>query len=101
VLQWSRSDTRADGDPMCSWRRGRAAVRACIIKKESPEYRELVSAAMKQLSPRHRAVIGRAFYLRWTTDQLAADLQITEAIVKSELHYALHALLHTLRQMTE
>jgi RNA polymerase sigma-70 factor, ECF subfamily len=56
---------------------------------------------MKQLSPRHRAVIGRAFYLRWTTDQLAADLQITEAIVKSELHYALHALLHTLRQMTE
>jgi RNA polymerase sigma-70 factor (ECF subfamily) len=54
--------------------------------------RMLLSGAMAQLSPEHRAVIRRAYYLGWTTAQIAADLDIAEGTVKSRLHYAVRAL---------
>ena len=39
-----------------------------------------------------RAVVRRAYYLRWTTTQIADDLCIEECTVKSRLHFALRAL---------
>jgi DNA-directed RNA polymerase specialized sigma24 family protein len=54
--------------------------------------RELVNEAWKQLHPSHREVIRKAYYLGWTTGQIAADLNVTEPCVKSQLHYALHTL---------
>ena len=59
---------------------------------EGPLDRQLISDAMRQLSPGHRAVIERAHYLGWTTGRIADDLKITEAVVKCTLHDALHAL---------
>ena len=60
--------------------------------------RLLISEAMAQLSTEHRAVVRRAYYLRWTTAQIAADLGIAEGTVKSTLHYALRALRLTLQE---
>jgi RNA polymerase sigma-70 factor (ECF subfamily) len=54
--------------------------------------RELVTEAWKQLHPSHREVLRKAFHLGWTTGQIAADLNVTERWVKSQLHYALHTL---------
>jgi RNA polymerase sigma-70 factor (ECF subfamily) len=51
-----------------------------------------VSEAFNQLRPSHREVIRKAYYLGWTTGQIAADLNVTEAVVKSRLHYGLHTL---------
>jgi RNA polymerase sigma-70 factor, ECF subfamily len=51
-----------------------------------------VSDAFRQLDPSHREVIRKAHYLGWTTGQIAADLNVTEPVAKSRLHYALHAL---------
>jgi DNA-directed RNA polymerase specialized sigma24 family protein len=53
-----------------------------------PELRE----AWNQLQPWHRELIRKAHYLGWTTRQIAADLNVTEHLVKSELHYALHSI---------
>jgi RNA polymerase sigma-70 factor, ECF subfamily len=61
--------------------------------------RLLISEAMAQLSTKHRAVVQRSYYLRWTTAQIAADLGIAEGTVKSTLHYALRALRLTLQEM--
>jgi RNA polymerase sigma-70 factor (ECF subfamily) len=61
--------------------------------------RLLLSGALAQLSPTHRAVIRRAYYLGWTTAQIAADLDIAEGTVKSRLHYAVRALRLTLQEM--
>jgi DNA-directed RNA polymerase specialized sigma24 family protein len=54
--------------------------------------RMLVSAAFNQLQPLHREVIRRAYCLGWTTNQIAADLNITESASKSLLHCAFHTL---------
>jgi RNA polymerase sigma-70 factor (ECF subfamily) len=54
--------------------------------------RQLIGDALAQLSPQHRAVIVRSYYLEWTTVQIADDLLIAEGTVKSRLHYALRAL---------
>ncbi len=54
--------------------------------------RMLLSGALAQLSPDHRAVISRSYYQGWTTAQIAADLDIAEGTVKSRLHYAVRAL---------
>ena len=54
--------------------------------------RVLVNEALNQLHPSHREVIRKAYYLGWTTGQIAADLNVTEPLVKSQLHYALHTL---------
>jgi RNA polymerase sigma-70 factor (ECF subfamily) len=61
--------------------------------------RLLLSGALSQLSPDHRAVIRRSYYLGWTTAQIAADLDIAEGTVKSRLHYAVRALRLTLQEM--
>lgn len=61
--------------------------------------RLLISDAMTQLSPEHRAVIRRSYYLGWSTAQIAADLDIAEGTVKSRLHYAVRALRLTLQEM--
>ena len=54
--------------------------------------RVLVNAAFNRLQPLHRAVIRQAYCLGWTTDQIAADLNITESASKSLLHCAFHTL---------
>jgi len=51
-----------------------------------------ITDALGQLSAEHRALIGRSYYLGWTTAQIADDLQIAEWFVKSRLHAALRAL---------
>jgi RNA polymerase sigma-70 factor, ECF subfamily len=61
--------------------------------------RLLIADALTQLSPEHRAVVRRSYYLGWTIAQIADDLQIPEGTVKSRLHYALHALRLTLQEM--
>lgn len=61
--------------------------------------RLLISDALAQLSPEHRAVIRRSYFLGWTTAQIAEDLQIPEGTVKSRLHYAVRALRLTLQEM--
>jgi RNA polymerase sigma-70 factor (ECF subfamily) len=48
------------------------------------------------LHPSHREVIHKAYYLQWTTGQIAADLNVTEAVVKCLLHHGLRALRRTL-----
>jgi RNA polymerase sigma-70 factor, ECF subfamily len=61
--------------------------------------RMLVGEALAQLSPDHRAVIRRSYYLGWTTTQIADDLGIAEGTVKSRLHYAMRALRVALQEM--
>lgn len=61
--------------------------------------RLLIGDAMAQLTPEHRAVIRRSYYLGWSTAQIATDLQIAEGTVKSRLHYAVRALRLTLCEM--
>jgi RNA polymerase sigma-70 factor, ECF subfamily len=61
--------------------------------------RMLVGDAMAQLSAEHRAVIRRSYYGGWTTEQIAADLEIPEASVKLRLHDALRALRQILQEM--
>jgi RNA polymerase sigma-70 factor, ECF subfamily len=61
--------------------------------------RLLIADALTHLSPEHRAVVRRSYYLGWTIAQIAADLQIAEGTVKSRLHYALHTLRIALQEM--
>jgi RNA polymerase sigma-70 factor (ECF subfamily) len=61
--------------------------------------RMLLSEALAQLSPEHRAVVQRSYYLGWTTAQIADNLDIAEGTVKSRLHYAVRALRLTLQEM--
>ncbi|MHA3020879.1 sigma factor-like helix-turn-helix DNA-binding protein [Mycobacterium sp. BMJ-28] len=51
--------------------------------------RDAVLTALKSLQPTHRHLIRRAYYEGSTTHQLAAELNIPEVVVKSELHCAL------------
>jgi RNA polymerase sigma-70 factor (ECF subfamily) len=59
---------------------------------DGPLERSLINHALAQLSPQHRAMIWRAYYLGWTTGRIAGDLRIPESTVKCGLHDALHAL---------
>jgi RNA polymerase sigma-70 factor, ECF subfamily len=61
--------------------------------------RLLIGDALAQLSPDHRAVFRRSYYLGWTTTQIADDLSIAEGTVKSRLHYAVRAMRLTLQEM--
>jgi len=54
--------------------------------------RELVSAALQQLSPAHQAVLVQAFYHGGTLATVARELGIPAGTARSRLHYALHAL---------
>lgn len=62
------------------------------------QLRTLVTDAMEQLPLEQRVVIYRSYYQRWTTAEIANDLKITEAAVKSRLHDGLHAFRLTLRR---
>lgn len=59
-----------------------------------------VGQAFTRLHPSHRDVIHKAYYLRWTIGQIAADLNVTEPVAKCLLHYALRILRHTLNDPT-
>jgi Sigma-70, region 4 len=61
--------------------------------------RQLIGDALAQLSAEHRAVIRRSYYEARTTAQIADDLRIAEATVKSKLHYALRALRRAVQEM--
>jgi RNA polymerase sigma-70 factor (ECF subfamily) len=63
-----------------------------VDEAEKPFDRLLVSEALKQLQPSHREVIRKAYYLGWTTCQIAADLNVTEPVAMSRLHYAVRTL---------
>jgi RNA polymerase sigma-70 factor, ECF subfamily len=60
--------------------------------------RELVSAAMRQLSPAHRKVLVEAFYNGGSLLAVAQDLGIPHGTVRSRLHYALRALRQQLHE---
>ena len=61
--------------------------------------RSLIGYALARLSPQHRAVIRRSYYLGWTTARIADDLRIADDTVKSRLHHAIRALRLTLQEM--
>ncbi|WP_166908179.1 sigma factor-like helix-turn-helix DNA-binding protein [Mycobacterium sp. DL440] len=56
---------------------------------------------MKQMSPSHRAVIREAYFRGRTTGQIATEWNVSDAVVKDELHTALSALHLTLSALTE
>jgi RNA polymerase sigma-70 factor, ECF subfamily len=60
--------------------------------------RVLIADALAHLSPEHRAVVWRSYYLGWTTKQIADDLGIPDGTVKSRLHNALRALRLTMQK---
>jgi RNA polymerase sigma-70 factor (ECF subfamily) len=61
--------------------------------------RSLIGDALSRLSPEHRAVVRRSYYLGWTTARIADDLHITDDTVKSRLHHAMRALRLTVQEM--
>jgi RNA polymerase sigma-70 factor, ECF subfamily len=61
--------------------------------------RSLIGDALARLSPQHRAVVWRSYYLGWTTARIAEDLHIADDTVKSRLHHAMRALRLTLQEM--
>lgn len=69
------------------------------LSTSPPADRAMVAVALAQLSAEHRALLRRAYYDRWNTGQIAADLDIAEGSVKTQLHYALRALKRTLQDM--
>ncbi len=52
----------------------------------------LVADVLAQLTPEHRAVIVRSYYMGQSVAELAAALDLPEGTVKSRLHYGLRAL---------
>lgn len=54
--------------------------------------RQLVTGALRHLSPAHRAVLVETFYRGGTTATVARQLGIPHGTARSRLHYALHAL---------
>ena len=54
--------------------------------------RELVSAALRHLSPAHRTVLVETFYHGGSLATVARQLGIPHGTARSRLHYALHAL---------
>lgn len=54
--------------------------------------RQLVTAALRHLSPAHRAVLVETFYRGGTTAAVARQLGIPHGTARSRLHYALDAL---------
>lgn len=52
----------------------------------------LVADVLTQLTPEHRTVIVRAYYMGQSVAELAALLGVPEGTVRSRLHYGLRAL---------
>lgn len=81
-------------DDRARWRSASATTPAGLAAS-----RARVAAALAHLSAEHRALLRRAVYDGWSTDQIAVDLEIAENTVKAQLHYALRTLQQTLRAM--
>jgi RNA polymerase sigma-70 factor, ECF subfamily len=90
------------------WRAGRG--RREVLTAELPEIATadksdqvlqawLVSDALDQLSPDHRAVVVECFYRGASVAEAAVRLGIPEGTVKSRTHYALRALRLALQEM--
>jgi RNA polymerase sigma-70 factor (ECF subfamily) len=60
--------------------------------------RQLVSAALQQLSPAHQSVLVETFYRGGTMATVARELGIPHGTARSRLHYALDALRQHLRE---
>ncbi len=60
--------------------------------------RQLVSAALRQLSPAHRIMLVETFYHGGTPATVARRLGIPHGTARSRLYYALHALREQLRE---
>jgi len=60
--------------------------------------RQLVSAALRHLSPAHQAVLVETFYRGGTVAAVARELGIPHGTARSRLHYALDALRKQLQQ---
>ncbi|MDT5018952.1 MAG: polymerase sigma-70 factor, subfamily [Mycobacterium sp.] len=52
----------------------------------------LMRQALANLSSRHRAVIYRAYFLKRTTAQIAAEFDTSECAVRARLHDAMREL---------
>jgi RNA polymerase sigma-70 factor (ECF subfamily) len=52
--------------------------------------RAAVLSALRSLEPLHRDLIRRAHFGGRTTQEIAADLDLPEPVVKCELHRTLH-----------
>jgi RNA polymerase sigma-70 factor, ECF subfamily len=70
------------------------------LARIKPFDRELLSEAWAQLEPSQRDILGRAHFLGWTTDRIAADLNVAESRVKAELHHALRFMRLTLMNLS-
>jgi RNA polymerase sigma-70 factor (ECF subfamily) len=60
--------------------------------------RQIVSAALQQLSPAHRSVVVETFYRGGTMATVARELGIPHGTARSRLHYALDALRQQLEE---
>ena len=54
--------------------------------------RDVLAAALAQLSPDHRTVVALRFYRDLTVDEIARQLDVRPGTVQSRLHYALKRL---------
>ncbi|ALG08131.1 sigma factor-like helix-turn-helix DNA-binding protein [Kibdelosporangium phytohabitans] len=52
----------------------------------------LIADALSQLTPEHRTVILRAYYMGQSVSELAEALDVPEGTILSRLHYGLRAL---------
>jgi RNA polymerase sigma-70 factor, ECF subfamily len=59
--------------------------------------RQLVTGALRQLSPAHQTVLVETFYRDWTLAMIARRLGIPDGTARSRLHYGLLALRRHLR----
>jgi RNA polymerase sigma-70 factor (ECF subfamily) len=64
------------------------------------EDRQVIGAAIAELSPDHQVVVALRFYLDLTADDIATRLGIPVGTVRSRLHYALQRL-HDLLEAAE
>jgi len=60
--------------------------------------RQLVSAALRHLSPAHQTVLVETFYNGGSLSGLACELGIPHGTARSRLHYALQALRQQIRE---
>lgn len=72
---------------------------ACPDEVDAALNRLLIGDALARLTPEHREVVRRSYFLGCTTAQIAAELGIADGTVKSRLHYALRALRLALSEM--
>jgi RNA polymerase sigma-70 factor (ECF subfamily) len=63
--------------------------------------RQLLTAAVRQLSPAHQSVLLETFYRGGTTAAVARELGIPHGTARSRLHYALDALRQQLQEHDE